>query len=372
MTGAFLGWKELPGLGDGAAQREQAELLRELLWVVQGEGRGADGVARLAARPPGQVVDSLLRHRLWGLWVASPQSADPRLAAVTEALAARRRYEVARGLQQEAMLRRASAVLNEAGVRHAFYKAAHLRRLIYPVRAHRPADDVDVLIDAAKLQAARAALLGAGFERFAKPHPTHEESYRWREGGVDLHWRPFRPGRARFDWTARLLEARRELDGVPMLTLDHELLMLLLGTALGDYVTRRLIRAIDIDRMVRQLPLDWQAIVAEARELGLATAAWCTLTWVVDWMDTPIPEWVWPALQPSGRRREYLKQWLRRDPSSLYARWPLLSQVGFSLALQDSRRDILRAARSELARRLGTRQLRDSPGATGAPADIGR
>ncbi len=351
MTEPPLG-KSLGVRSRRAREREEA-LLRAVLLVVQQHPEAAHGIALLSQRPPAEVLRLLLRHRLWGLWLASPLSAHPRLADVTAALGARQRYEAARGLQQEAMLRKTSAALGGQGVRHAFYKAAHLRHIVYPVRAHRPAADVDVLIDAAKLQAARAALLGAGFERFAKPHPTHEETYRWREGGVDLHWRPFRPGRARFEWGPRLLAARRELDGVPMLAVDHELLLLLLGTALGDYVTGRLIRAVDVDRMVRQLPVDWQAIVAEAQELGLATAAWCTLAWVMQWLNTPVPAWVVSALQPSRLRRAYLRRWVDWDPARIYARSPLVAQVGFSLALQDRPRDIVRAASREFGRRAG-------------------
>ena len=116
-------------------------------------------------------------------------------------------------------------------------------------------------------------------------------------------------------------------------------------------MTRRLIRAVDVDRMVRQLSIDWQVIVAETRELGLATAAWCTLSWVVDWMNTPVPDWVLPALQPSPMRRAYLKQWLRHDPARIYRHSPFLSQVGFSLALEDRPHDILRTVSREFGRR---------------------
>src|SRR5690606_12678536 len=169
---------------------------------------------------------------------------------------------------------------------------------------------------------------------------------------LDLHWSPFRPGRARYNPTPLLLKGSRNLQGVSVLSPEHELFLLLIGTALADYVTARLIRAVDIDLVIRQAKPNWGDVLALCASSGLATAAWCTLRWVHDWMQTPVPEQVWKALEPSHLRRAYLERWLAADPWQTYALHPLFAQVAFSLALHDKWSDALVAVATESGRRV--------------------
>lgn len=351
---------------------QQHRALRAVMATIAGDSSalaastGADGLSN------SQILALLDRHRVGGLWFAALRRGDgnnaAQLARFGEMLGERQRGEAARALQQDAMALKAGQVLQGVGVCHAFFKAVHLRRWLYTASSLRPATDVDVMVQPHDRVRARLALIQAGFELASTKEATHEETYFWREGYLDLHWSPFRPGRTRRDVASLVLRNRRELRGLWVLSVHDELLLLLLSTALADYVSARLIRAVDIDGIIRRASVDWGAVVSAAREFGLATAAWCTLRWVHDWMQTPVPEQVWKALEPSHLRRAYLERWLSADPWQTYALHPLFAQVAFSLALHDKWSDALVAVATESGRRVrghwhgrGLRRIDPSP-----------
>ncbi len=327
---------------------ESETLLRSVVAFACRENKAHPEAFPLSANY-GLVMALLRRHRLGPLFRAAVES-DSRAASflppdLRKQLALLHQRSSAVALLQEQMALGASQALEQAGVRHAFFKAVQLRRTVYAPASLRPADDIDLLVAAGERHRAREALLRRGFTTFDKKGPiTHEESLRWRGGHLDLHWTLFRPGRGRSDLAREVIEAATVVRGLPVVSPVHALGVGLLGTALGDYVSGKLIRAVDIDRIVRQLDPDWEAATDWVARQGLQPAAWLMLTWVQDWLGTPVPHRVWKALAPGWVRRRYLLGWLRLDPWRVYCRSPMVARTAFSLALHQSARDVVRAA----------------------------
>ena len=254
-----------------------------------------------------------------------------------------RQANTAIALAQSQLAKEASLALEAAGIRHAFVKGIHLRYSIYQHPSHRPSDDIDLVVAAADQNQAIAALQGAGFTRHRKANETHETTLHKGGSTVDLHWRMFRPGRSRQDFVPRLLESRLVERGLPVCDDLHTSLLLTVGPAIGDYVTARLIRAVDLDRWIRAGRAPWQPFVQVVHQAGLGVAAWAMLTWTRSLLFTPVPDVHLRRLQPSRLGAAYLRGWIALDPAWVYHRWPLLARAGFSLALHDSWRDLPRA-----------------------------
>jgi hypothetical protein len=307
------------------------------------------------AHSQADLLQTLTRHRLDALFYDSVHK-QPTLQGlfsdeILDRLRDRTKQITAVTMLQEQAALRAAQALAKHHIPHVFYKAAHLRRLVYISRSLRPADDIDVIVRPEDHMATRTALLAAGFASVPKKSlTTHEETLAWHGAHVDLHWGLLRPGRARVDITHEVVAKGSELSGLCVPSIEHELVILLVGTALGDYVTARLIRAVDIDRLIRQTRPDWGIVLTLLQRMGLQTAAWATLAWTRSWFETPLAAEVWRELAPGRLRQVYLRAWLELDPWQVYMKRPTLARLGFSLALQQGGADVLRSvARRALA-----------------------
>ncbi|MBN2197023.1 MAG: nucleotidyltransferase family protein [Polyangiaceae bacterium] len=305
-----------------------------------------DVAISVARARPRELEEYLAAHRLRLLW----RDALLRQNVWTE-LPDRLRANLDRGeviatarvLAQERLAVDASRALTEGGVEHALMKGAHLRRELYPHPALRPSDDVDVIVPREKRDLALATLGGARLERSSKAPSPHELSLT-RDGlGVDLHFHPFRPGRARFDPTPAMLASRVTGGPLPVLNDLWTSIVLTVGAALGDYVTARLLRAVELDLWVRRGRVPWREFASLVKRLGLATAAWTMLAFTQDCLSTPLPDATLSQLRPGVIRCAYLEAWLRLDPARVYAVTPTAARIAFSLALEDTPRDVMRA-----------------------------
>jgi hypothetical protein len=99
----------------------------------------------------------------WLAW-RIPQLVEPRVlpSGVAESLALASRGAVLRHLQRHAVLRRLSQALDAAGVPFVVLKGAALAHLAYPSPALRSMGDIDLWTLPEHLDAASAAVLGAG------------------------------------------------------------------------------------------------------------------------------------------------------------------------------------------------------------------
>jgi hypothetical protein len=113
--------------------------------------------------------------------------------------------------------------------------------------------------------------------------------------------------------------------------------------AITDYVTGRLISAVDLDLWLRKRQVRWDEVTHLLGRIGLRAAAWAMLFWTCSLFETPVPSEIWRELAPSMLRRRYLEFWLGLDPARLYGRVSWLARGAFSLALQDRVRDASRA-----------------------------
>ncbi|MEM7586627.1 MAG: nucleotidyltransferase family protein [Acidobacteriota bacterium] len=266
--------------------------------------------------------------------------------ALAEALQWAQRRAAVNTLMQEEAGRQVAAALEGAGVRHVFYKGAHLGEALYGDAVVRPAADIDVLISEEDRPAALDTLGQHGFSTVEQAgQPPYEMALDGHGSQLDLHWHLFRPARSRQPLTQWILDSRQQLGERWVPDDTAALAIMLLSPALTDHVTQQLSHAIDLDRWLRSRDTDWPRVVSCLAECGLRTAAWTMLEWTRRHFATPVPQGVLPRLAPGPLRRAYLKAWLTRDPARRYLRHPWLVRGGFSLALHDRPADMLRAVR---------------------------
>lgn len=317
---------------------------------------------RLLNRDPDRLFAFLREQRLDQLWYRAVldlglESALP--GSLAERLREARRAAAARVLLQLEAARRAAGALDDAGLRHVFYKGFLLGEELYGDAVLRPAADVDLLVAEDDRGPAVAALAAAGFAPAPEPdQPGYELTLAGHGVQLDLHWHLLEPARSRRPLTGWVLRSRRRRGGFHLPGTEATLVILLLAPAVTDHVTGRLINAVDLDRWLRRHAgePDWPTVLELLKGSGLRTAAWAMLEHTRRLLATPVPGEVDRRLAPGPLRRWYLGQWLARDPAGLYRRHPLLVRGGFSLPLQDRPGDVWRALASTLGRRTAARR----------------
>jgi hypothetical protein len=167
----------------------------------------ADAVACLAALAEGGsgFAEFVLAQDLGALWHHTLQSAgllDSLPPATKEALREARMAAAMGYLAQRAALDELDRLFDSAGIRWVAIKGSHVRELVYPDPALRPASDIDILIAPADRRRAAQALLDAGYSVHAEPaNISHEATFSRGAVDIDLHWHMLRPGRTRIDLT---------------------------------------------------------------------------------------------------------------------------------------------------------------------------
>jgi len=263
-------------------------------------------------------------------------------------------------LAQEHALKEIDAVLEGAGIEYAIIKGAAIRLLLNENPAIRACHDLDLLVLPEDRVRAAAALVNVGFA--AKPGSRSIDRELMLLRGVvdvDLHWGLLREGRLRRDFTADMLDRRRQSGGLWMLNPEDSFFLLLVHPAFAKHLAgweMGLHRVADIVVWLRTQSPDWQIVHTLLEQNGVQTAAWATLRWVQ--LLTSGSGVLWERLQPRslaamnkmmselrpGRlRRAWLDRWLRNDLSerTSAAHWSRL--LGFSLFLHDTPADVLRA-----------------------------
>ncbi len=314
------------------------------------EGAQPNRIQDLLLRPPPAFARLLDREGLAPLWHAWIAEGDGRYAVHSELadeLQRCRRAGIVRYLLQTHAAQRVSRSLGGAGIRYAGFKGVAVRERIYADASLRPADDLDILLDQEQAPAAIRALAEDGF-RFQPERSiiSHEAALCDLGASVDVHWSLFRPGRSRLDLTPRLLETVRPGTPVPALSDDANLFVLLVHPAFAKHVngvSSRLVRAVELDRMLRLVTPDWSWILSLIDAAGLRVAAWAVLHWTRLLMDTPVDPVVLSYLEPAKAQRRYLAYWIDRRLPARLGGVPGLVQGGFTLVLHERPRDAMRA-----------------------------
>jgi hypothetical protein len=264
-------------------------------------------------------------------------------------------------LAQQHALGEIDTVLEEAEIDYAVIKGAAIRLLLNENPAIRACHDLDLLVRPEDRVRAASALVNVGFA--AKPDSRSIDRELILSPGlvdVDLHWGLLREGRLRRDFTADMLDRRRQSGGLWMLNPEDSFFLLLVHPAFAKHLAgweMGLHRVADIVVWLRTQSHDWQIVHTLLEQNGVQTAAWATLRWVQ--LLTSGSGVMWERLQPRslaamnkmmselrpGRLRQaWLDRWLRNDLSeraSAAAHWSRL--LGFSLFLHDTPADVLRA-----------------------------
>ena len=197
------------------------------------------------------------------------------------------------------------------------FKGVVLAAELYGDVAARPAGDLDLLIFHRDLEIATQILKARGFELKpgrleVEPEDIVEHAFiRVREGiVVELRWRldlthP-NPSKVQLgqdlgmDW---LWPPRRTVNlagmAVPHLTPERELIMLCMHGS--KHTWSRLIWVADVARILEKVQLDWEALLKEAKRLGLRNAVGLGLLLAQRVAGAPLPE---PVLVQFTRNKE--------------------------------------------------------------------
>ncbi len=210
------------------------------------------------------------------------------------------------------------------GVAPLLLKGMALLSSIYAHPGLRMMSDVDLLVRRRDVPVAWAVLSSHGY--LLQPASPRYWALQHRNSGelklahhqstalIELHWWLFAGSWAEH---AGLLERpdpwlrvrTLQLGAQPVLQLHpHDELLhlchhLAVSNQFGSGVGRMLV---DVDRVVRARPLGWSQLIAEARQLGLATVLWLTLSLSRSYLGTPVPDL--SALQPPWWQRRLLQR----------------------------------------------------------------
>jgi len=250
-------------------------------------------------------------------------------------------------LMQRVVLQDTRDALLEAGIDYLVFKGAHLRHTLYADPTHRPVCDIDILVrDERKLDAVKA-LLGAGFSAYHKAENiSHETSLFKKNVCIDLHWHLLRPGRTRIDLNDYLFGQRQPFGEFVGLSNEAALLVMLIHPAITKYVNgsaSSLRHLVDIHRLAQSDDINWDRLIATLRTSGTRTAAWASLAWLQMLADEPIYEDLAHQLWPGRLQAGWLLYWLGMNLNVKLSERKLVIRSGFSMALQDSLKDSVRA-----------------------------
>lgn len=198
-------------------------------------------------------------------------------------------------------LREILAALNARGITPVLLKGAHLATLVYADVAQRPMADIDLLVRESEIDAARQALLDAGYEsQWIGDRDEHGHALPpLRKGNsfvVELHWSLTNAeDGVRLDLDA--LRARAEevtLYGQRALVFSGEDLLVYICIHAGvmhGFGEKGLRPVLDVLAIMGRYELDWSVVERRARAAGAARATWMLLEIVRRTCNAPIPLW---------------------------------------------------------------------------------
>jgi len=280
-----------------------------------------------------EFLDIASSHRVLGLAlsVISRAWAHRGLAAYgtpfDDLLRKARRRAAVYGLQRD----RVVTALLSRGVRPVILKGTALAITIYDEPCDRDLLDLDILVREDQLEQSEQVLGAQGYRG-----PTSPETYlayrrrhfhipleRSNAHIVELHWALTMPGAPfQLDATEVLAQSTPlERRGQPVLFLprpEHTLLHIVIENLQEGF--SRLSRLVDVDRIVASTPgMDWELVVAAAREGNLTSAAAESLELGRRLLGTTVPDGVLRELRPGPVARFHLAI-MRPDRSFLSRR----------------------------------------------------
>jgi hypothetical protein len=311
------------------------------------------GPERAAAAAVANQAESIVAHGLadagiagapWDGWHAGWQARIGRLMALLDELAA---AAAARGFPVVAL------------------KNGAIARALHRCPACVPMGDLDLLVRRRDFAPMHALLRARGFAVVADGvRPADLDAglvkggldYRLDVDGepyaIDLQWRPVSGRWLRADQEPGADELIERSIAIPrsaarMLAPTDNLIQVALHTAKHSYCRAPGFRLhLDVDRLVHATPLDWDAVVAGTRRLGVATPVFLSLSIPRGLFGTAVPDRVLAALAPPRARRWLLYRWLAS--ASVFEpgrrKFTRLGQLAFHTALADGTGGVWRTA----------------------------
>jgi len=198
---------------------------------------------------------------------------------------------------------------NTAGVRVMPYKGVFIAASVYGHLSSREVSDIDLLIGADDLSAAREILLAANFEPIEKLEQQEVFRLAALQIDIDLHWQ-ISPGFFPVAYDFQQLWRRSspaQLGGVEYRALSPEDLLLLLCVQLAkDCWERRqrlvqLQKVCDVAAVIRHSPgLEWDALQQRAARQGLVRTLHFSLALAVGLLGARLPEAVAVGVDGDG------------------------------------------------------------------------
>ncbi|CAM3293590.1 nucleotidyltransferase family protein [Corallococcus soli] len=250
------------------------------------------------------LVKAAVRHGLAGFVEHALSRAGTALPEEAHALLRREaRAGAARGMGVRALLVRGVEALAAVDVVPVLLKGYGLARRLYPEPLQRATTDVDLLVARAQVPCAVHALEGLGLTVRASGgdrDDTHHLELTGPAGLVELHYRALAGYGQALEGDALVARAEdAELDGLRVRYLRAEDEAVYLALHASNHLLQRLAWLFDLKLLARAKPhLDWDGVVACARETGLPHLAWYAWDAAHRLLGAPVPERVLQALAP--------------------------------------------------------------------------
>jgi hypothetical protein len=263
-------------------------------------------------------------------------------------------------------LDRVSTALDEKGIRLVALKNSGIARGIHRDLAGCPMGDIDALVSPREFRRAHEIMKSIGFElgdrspfevvdlEEAERHGGTEYTYPLSDGSVlwfELQWRPVAGRWIRPDQEPpadELLARSMPIEGTKarLLAPEDNLLQVCLHTAKHSYVRAPGFRLhTDVDRIVRNCAIDWNAFCTRVEKIGVRTAVYLSLLIPARLLGTPVPQEVLSRLDFAPAKHRRMLRWLSRvglfGPKE--RKWSKLGYIGFNLLLYDTLAGAVRA-----------------------------
>ncbi len=294
-----------------------------------------------------QLLALIIEQGLQFFWLQGIQkiSCLPTTLPFQKILKDRCFQDTTRYLAQKKILASLDRLFALEQIPYAVIKGAHIREIIYPSPAYRPARDIDLLVSPNRKATAIRVLCENGYT--LQPNLTnisHEIGFVKDHVHIDLHWHIMRPGRTRIDLTECFLQSRQRENWFWGLDNNATLFVMLVHPVFTKYSTApqsSIVRLVDLRTWIITKEIDWQRLLDLLDISGMKTAAWITAHILENLTKCHLPNFVQMHIAPKNPRRFLLQKWLSLNISTKLAQYPIFSKYIFTLLAHDTLDDVV-------------------------------
>jgi len=234
-------------------------------------------------------------------------------------------------------LDRLALLLASHGVPVVVIENGGIARDVYPCRGCFASSDIEILVDKQQLPVMDRLLNAEGYDRHSRERCASEDPQQWdREvRGWDNYcktltgnivfwlnvqwqpvlrrWLPMEQGLTTAELISRSVPISDTTSRVRILSPEDNLLLCALHVASHSYVRGIGLRLqLDIDHLVRRVPIDWNLFLSRVRQYHAALLVFPSLAIPQGLFGTPVPDAVIRGLVPSTRKRALILRMILR------------------------------------------------------------